>query len=543
MSSIPVPSSRDSYLFSYRYLTCVNLITCGTELCSSAAFSYLPPLLLEAGYSESGMSTVMALGPFLALFLLPVMGTASDQCTSRYGRRRPFIFFLSVGIIAALMLLPNSAAVATRFQGYIPAKPFSLILIAFAVVLLDFCSQICYTPIESLLSDSCQTESQRNRSFAVFSLMMSLGACLGYLVVSVNWEETEVGRYFGGQQRTLFMILLILFSLTLVISFHVAHDPPINLPLAAETQSLPMSHNPQVHKLNGSTPQLPILDGKATPVPIQLNGITLVDPQPSPRKQLNRISAALSTYTRCSLVWKSCCQLCSSCLPTVSLDPIRDTIRGMRTMPVALQRLWWAHLMTSMAVMGFRLYFTDYVGESIYHGNPDSPAGSLSRLAYENGIRMGSFGLLLHSVLSAVFAVVIGPLISSWGSVQTYLFGIVVFTAATFFMLFIDSIAFTLLLAAFTGFANATITTVPYTLLTSYHQKKEVYLQDAASSSADLHGKGADLALLDSAYILSEVISSFAFGVVVELTKSTGAYIACAFVSSLASAFLILRIK
>ena len=69
------------------------------------------------------------------------------------------------------------------------------------------------------------------------------------------------------------------------------------------------------------------------------------------------------------------------------------------------------------------------------------------------------------------------------------------------------------------------------------------YFGDSAASESDVHGKGADIALLDSAYILSEVISSFGFGVIVELTKTTGAYIACSFFCGLASCFLVLQIK
>ncbi|XP_054761761.2 solute carrier family 45 member 3-like [Lytechinus pictus] len=515
----------DSTIFSYRYLAMVNMITLGTELCSSAAFSYLPPLLLEAGFSESGMSTVMAMGPFMALFLLPVMGTSSDRCRSRFGRRRPYIAFLSVGIILSLILLPNTKAITAYFTSYFPEKQFGLMLLAACVVLLDFCSQVCYTPIESLLSDPCKTETQRNRSFGIFSLMMSLGACLGYWVVSVDWKNTLLGYYFGGQERTLFNLLLILFTFSFLISTYFAYDPPLFDAVPKDiAEATTANARPTV---NGNA-ALKTANGKAiTTVPMPISATSQALPF--------RIASTISVKNVCSSLFSYIPR------PKIDLSPIADTLEGIRTMPKAMKTLWLAHLTTSTAVMGFRLYFTDYMGESIFSGNPDALDGSPVKRAYEEGIRMGSFGLLLHSIISAVFSVAIGAVITTWGAVRTYIFGMVLFTLATFFMLFMDGIVFTLLLASLTGFANATITTVPYTLLTGYHQKKELYYQD--SDDADAHGKGADLALLDSAYILSEVISSFAFGVIVEITKTTGAYIACSFACGLASCFLVLRIK
>ena len=368
-------SVKDAPSFSYRYLTGVNMITLGTELCASAAFSYLPPLLLEAGFSESGMSTVMATGPFLALFLLPVMGMASDQCRSKYGRRRPFIFILSVGIILSLILIPNTKTVTNYFGDYIPDSRFGMLVLAAGVILLDFCSQVCYTPIESLLSDPCQTEVQRNRSFSNFSLMMSTGACLGYFVVSVDWNETLFGKYLGGNQRTLFIILLVVFTSSLLISLCIARDPPFK----KSVDGKPLS-SPQTRVLNGTLPLQTVHTNGGT---IESGSITITPKSTGRQKLLHRFAKRIVSpiQVRCAALF--------SCIPcpklNILISPILDTIQGIRTMPRAMQTLWVAHLVTSTAVMGFRLYFTDYMGESIYHGNPDSPVGSMSRTAYEHG--------------------------------------------------------------------------------------------------------------------------------------------------------------
>ena len=54
----------------------------------------IPKILTETfhmGESVSGM--IMAADNILALFLLPLFGGLSDKCTSRLGRRRPYILF------------------------------------------------------------------------------------------------------------------------------------------------------------------------------------------------------------------------------------------------------------------------------------------------------------------------------------------------------------------------------------------------------------------------------------------------------------------
>lgn len=68
------------------------------------AYDNTIPLILtnKFGLPQAVSGVIMALDNILALFLLPLFGTISDRCTSRLGRRTPFIL---VGTIAAAILL------------------------------------------------------------------------------------------------------------------------------------------------------------------------------------------------------------------------------------------------------------------------------------------------------------------------------------------------------------------------------------------------------------------------------------------------------
>jgi Na+/melibiose symporter-like transporter len=92
-------------------LIIITSLVCGLEFCTASAFTYIPPLLLKAGISESSMTWLMGCGPLLGFLLCPVVGHASDRCRSRYGKRRPFILGFCLTIILCLMLIPQSEAI------------------------------------------------------------------------------------------------------------------------------------------------------------------------------------------------------------------------------------------------------------------------------------------------------------------------------------------------------------------------------------------------------------------------------------------------
>ena len=68
------------------------------------AYDNTIPLILtnKFGMSQTGSGIIMTLDNILALFMLPLFGSISDKCTSRMGRRKPFIL---VGTICAAIAI------------------------------------------------------------------------------------------------------------------------------------------------------------------------------------------------------------------------------------------------------------------------------------------------------------------------------------------------------------------------------------------------------------------------------------------------------
>lgn len=95
-------------------LILLSCAVCGIEFCYSAETAFVSPTLLKIGIPMTYMSLVWCLSPLLGLVLGPMLGLMSDRCTSRLGRRRPFILILSVGIVVGLLMVPNGKDIGKR---------------------------------------------------------------------------------------------------------------------------------------------------------------------------------------------------------------------------------------------------------------------------------------------------------------------------------------------------------------------------------------------------------------------------------------------
>ena len=67
------------------------------------AYDAIVPLMLvnKFGLSQTLSGLVMALDNVLALFMLPLFGSLSDKCKSKYGRRTPYIV---IGTVLAIVM-------------------------------------------------------------------------------------------------------------------------------------------------------------------------------------------------------------------------------------------------------------------------------------------------------------------------------------------------------------------------------------------------------------------------------------------------------
>ncbi|XP_072671136.1 solute carrier family 45 member 3 isoform X2 [Canis lupus baileyi] len=300
-------------------LLLVNLLTFGLEVCLAAGITYVPPLLLEVGVEEKFMTMVLGIGPVLGLVSVPLLGSASDHWRGRYGRRRPFIWALSLGVLLSLFLIPRAGWLAGLLCP--DTRPLELALLILGVGLLDFCGQVCFTPLEALLSDLFRDPDHCRQAFSVYAFMISLGGCLGYLLPAIDWDTSALAPYLGTQEECLFGLLTLIFLTCVTATLFVAEEaalgptePTEGLVVPPVPHCCPCHARPAFRNLGALFPRLHQL----------------------------------------------CCRV-----------------------PRTLRRLFVAELCSWMAFMTFTLFYTDFVGEGLYQGVPRAEPGTEARRHYD----------------------------------------------------------------------------------------------------------------------------------------------------------------
>lgn len=90
-----------------------GLVMFGREFCYAVEAAFVTPVLLSVGLPRSLYSLVWLISPILGFLLQPIIGSASDYCRSRWGRRRPYILVLGVLMLVGLTFFLNGDAVVS----------------------------------------------------------------------------------------------------------------------------------------------------------------------------------------------------------------------------------------------------------------------------------------------------------------------------------------------------------------------------------------------------------------------------------------------
>lgn len=98
----------DTSKTSLSNLSCF-LTSSSTILSSCLHWSINVCLSACAGLPEQYYSLTWFLSPVLGLIFTPLIGSASDRCTLRWGRRRPFILALCIGTLIGVALFLNGS--------------------------------------------------------------------------------------------------------------------------------------------------------------------------------------------------------------------------------------------------------------------------------------------------------------------------------------------------------------------------------------------------------------------------------------------------
>ncbi|XP_026839929.1 proton-associated sugar transporter A-like [Drosophila persimilis] len=138
-------------------------------------------------------------------------------------------------------------------------------------------------------------------------------------------------------------------------------------------------------------------------------------------------------------------------------------------MPHSLRMVCLTNLFCWMAHVCYSLYFTDFVGEAIFNGDPKATEGSNPQIRYEEGIRFGCWGMAMYSLSCACYSLVIDKLIQRFRAKLVYVGGLFFYCTGMALMALTRAKISVILFSWTAGVMYSTLFTMPYLLVAHYH--------------------------------------------------------------------------
>ncbi len=123
---------------------------------------------------------IMAIDNIFALFMLPLFGSMSDRCKSKWGKRKPFVFFGTLAACVVLMMFPVALG--------IPSLPLFITFICFFLIALG-----AYRSAGVSIVSDVTIKPLRSKANALINMMGAIAYVIGQLIVKVMFKDPVNG--------------------------------------------------------------------------------------------------------------------------------------------------------------------------------------------------------------------------------------------------------------------------------------------------------------------------------------------------------------
>ncbi|KAI7745874.1 hypothetical protein M8C21_007295 [Ambrosia artemisiifolia] len=206
----------------------VAAIAAGVQFGWALQLSLLTPYVQLLGIPHKWASFIWLCGPISGMIVQPVVGYYSDRCTSRFGRRRPFIAGGAILVAVAVFLIGYAADVGV-LSGDKPGnapKPRAISVFVIGFWILDVANNMLQGPCRALLADLSGSDSRKIRTAnSLFSFFMGVGNVLGYAAGSYSkmhrifpFTTTHACDVYCANLKTCFFISIALLLTVTVIA-------------------------------------------------------------------------------------------------------------------------------------------------------------------------------------------------------------------------------------------------------------------------------------------------------------------------------------
>lgn len=228
-TSTAVPATKASWLRIYSLCIANFGINCAWAL----EFAMTTPYFekgLKAGKVIS--HAVWLVGPLSGFIVAPIVGSLSDRCRSRFGRRRPFIFAGMIATLVGMALFSNALGVAQFLVGsvfrsgeerIVQIVSITVAILAFCV--LDLAINTTMWPVRALQGDLIPVDQQHSVQSASI-VMFSLGDLTASALLRLFPEPVS-------QIQICFLVAALIYSTSVASLLLLGHETPLT-PLTDE---------------------------------------------------------------------------------------------------------------------------------------------------------------------------------------------------------------------------------------------------------------------------------------------------------------------
>ncbi|KAK1883695.1 Membrane-associated transporter protein [Dissostichus eleginoides] len=471
----------------------------GREFCYAVEAAFVTPVLLSVGLPRSLYSLVWLISPILGFLLQPIIGSASDYCRSSWGRRRPYILALGVLMLVGLTLFLNGDAVVSELVTDKSLKStWAIVIVMLGVVLFDFAADFIDGPIKAYLFDVC-SHSDKERGLHYHALLTGLGGAFGYLVGAMDWGHSVLGEALGSEYQVIFFFSALTWGVFLTLHLFSIPEQPLDKDPSDSGPSRPSALRLLGTQSNGygalvKEPVSPVGPGPVTDLrPRSFSALGEANSVTSSAKQPNKEAQKRMTF--------------------------RSMMKALMNMPSHYRYLCVSHLLGWTAFLCNMLFFTDFMGQIVYKGNPYAEHNSTAYSRYERGVEVGCWGLCINAISSALYSYVQRFLLPYIGLKGLYFVGYFTFGLGTSLIgLFPDMIAVLILCSVF-GVMSSTLYTIPFNLIAEYQLEEEEQLKLQGLPGLQ-RGSGVDCAALTCMVQLAQILVGAGLGALVNLAGS-----------------------
>ncbi|EDV27808.1 uncharacterized protein TRIADDRAFT_53856 [Trichoplax adhaerens] len=353
------------------------------------------------------------------------------------------------------------------------------------------CCFILFVPTRAFVIEAAPNDMQ-----VIANSLITCSAGIGTITVTVisgiDWRETPLAKVFGGQVEVVFILIATISIVVMLIATISYTELPYAIIDSTEALTYKLSSRKSSNDLKIST-----MDSKTS------------DSIQSSVKQNDQMATInVSTEDKPQALTAE---------EISSWNHLYQTYYFAKTMPKELFILWMISFFSSSSYIGFTSFLTDFVGQSIYHGNPLAAENSTALHRYNRGVSVGSWGLLGCTILSIVYSLALERITKYIDRILAIGFSIGGIGALVIGLT--NQVIVVLCMVALQGIGFSSGYTLIFSILASYHH----YFAKIKDNRWNFRELGLDVSLFFVGINLACIITGCSLGVIVSLVHSSRA--------------------